>query len=225
MVGKKQISFLLYGLLLFVFLQALITLFATQSFINKSVVTQAKIMSVTKRLLSYETIIRFGTKNNTLIEARSYLLLKPRAGKIIEIRYHPLIPSIISENVFYQIWYSLLEILTLLAMISAMVYIVHLFNCRKLRRDKKIKNAGNHIYTSFREVEAILKVTKNGRHPYQIISEWKDSKTDKTYSFKSEYIWENPIEYILDKSIKVMIDQDNKKSYLMDLSFLPQHLI
>ena len=222
MYSKKQISLFLYVLLVFVFFQALITVSSTFSFINRSVITQAEVVSVKKHLLFYKAVIRFGTENNTLIETGSRLLLKPRIGESIEIRYQRMIPSITSKNVFYQLWFDLFQLLFVLMLLAVLIYALHICSCWKLKQNKKIKNAGNHIYTRFKQVESVLKVTKNGRHPYQIISEWKDSRTNKTYLFKSEYIWDNPIEYILDKTITVMIDSKNKKKYLMDLSFLPQ---
>jgi len=222
MTGKKQISLFLYGMLVIILFQSLMIASTTFSFINSSVITRAEVISVTKGQLFYKTVLRFGTENNTLIETDSHLILKPKMGESIEIRYQRMIPSIITKNVFHQVWFDLFKVLFLLIFLGGVIYILHACSGWKLKRNKEIKNAGNHIYTRFKQVEAVIKVTKNGRHPYQIISEWKDGRTNKTYLFKSEYIWDNPIEYILDKTIKVMIDSKNKKKYLMDLSFLPQ---
>jgi hypothetical protein len=76
------------------------------------------------------------------------------------------------------------------------------------------------IATEFQSVEQNKSETIGGQHPYQIISQWLDSRTNKVYVFRSQNISFNPEKFIQRKEIQVRIDPDNPKKYSMDISFL-----
>ncbi|HVI49087.1 MAG TPA: hypothetical protein VM802_29745 [Chitinophaga sp.] len=62
----------------------------------------------------------------------------------------------------------------------------------------------------------------NGRHPYYIRCQWKDTLTGQTYQFKSGYIWHNPEPQLQhQQKLDVYINPDKPgKNYYVDTTFL-----
>jgi hypothetical protein len=62
----------------------------------------------------------------------------------------------------------------------------------------------------------------NGRSPYHIISQSPDPASNTVRVFESENIWFDPSEYIKEETIDVLVDPNNPRKYVMDISFLPK---
>ncbi|MDH5517077.1 MAG: hypothetical protein OEY36_04540 [Gammaproteobacteria bacterium] len=196
----------------------------TFHFQQSAIRTEAQIHSVNKQWLFYRVGLGFETRYKTPLKADVSLFKKPQSGQIVAVLYNPIVPADVRPDSFLAVWSSSLMLLLLLGFLIVLMYSGNVCVNWKRNSRQKLKQAGNHIYTRFKSVEAVLKVSKDGRHPYQIISSWEDVRAKKTYLFKSDYIWQNPIEYIMGDTITVMIDSKNKKKYLMDLGFLPENL-
>lgn len=225
MIGKKQIKWILWCFLLFLVVKLYASVTYNVGFIKQSVITAARIVSVDKTPIGYTAKVRFLTSHATPIEAKVFSLAKPLVGKLVSVKYNPVIPVLIEKNSLLEMWLNAFLTASLIVGVIFFLYIIKIFSCWDKNRNKKIKQTGNHIYTKFKAVEAVLKVRKEGKHPYQIISSWHNGKNNKEYFFKSEYLWNNPVEYILDQTIVVLIDNKNVKKYVMDLSFLPENII
>ena len=223
MINKKQVKWILLSFLLFLFINLYLTSSYTLSFIDQSVATKAKVVAVDKKSIGYNATVRFLTSYETILDADMFSLTAPVAGQVVDIKYNRVIPVQLTKDSFFEIWFSTILIISLILLAAILFYVIKVCSGWKKNRNKKMRQAGNHIYTTFKAVEAVLKVKKEGRHPYQIISSWHDIKANKTYYFKSDYIWKNPVDYILDKTIKVIIDNKSKKKYIMDLNFLPEN--
>lgn len=222
MINKKTITGMLWFFLILLFVRFYLMTLYNWQFIEQSSVAKAKVMSVVKKNLAYKTTIRFITEHNTMLEVDLDLLTEHQSGQIITIRYNPIIPAQLTRDTFLETWFSSLLTAGLFLLLAIILYVMSVCLCWKKNKDKKLRRGGNHIYTQFDAVEAVFKVKKAGKHPYQIISSWHDGAANKTYYFKSKYIWQNPIEYIIDQTITVIIDNKNKKKYVMDLNFLPE---
>ena len=86
---------------------------------------------------------------------------------------------------------------------------------------KRLKKRGKSIVTHFKGVEENTFVVVNGRHPYQIVTEWRNPDTNKIHLFYSKELWFDPSIYIDINKITVFVDENNLNTYYMDLSFLP----
>lgn len=225
MIGKEQIKWILWCCLLFLIVKLYVSVTYNIGFIKQSVVSDARIVSVDKKPIGYTAKVHFLTLHATPIEAKVFTLAKPLIGELVGVKYNPVIPVLIEKNSFLEIWLNVFITAGLIVGVIFLLYIIKICSCWKKNRNKKIKQAGNHIYTKFKAVEAVLKVQKKGKHPYQIISSWHNRKDNKEYFFKSEYLWSNPVDYILDQTIVVLIDNKSVKKYVMDLSFLPDKII
>ncbi len=58
-------------------------------------------------------------------------------------------------------------------------------------------------------------------HQYEIISQWSHPRTGQVYTFISQPLKQDPSAK-LTETVRVKVDLDNPKAYIMDLSFLGQ---
>ena len=97
-----------------------------------------------------------------------------------------------------------------------------LFMLLKKRRDKYLKKYGIPIETDSLRVELNTNLEVNGRHPFRVLTQWKNPVTNDVHIFHSNNIWFDPSKYIEGTKIIVYIERNNPKKYYLDLSFLPK---
>jgi len=210
---------------IFVLLLA-IQFFHTQHFLSRSTNTNATVISVAEQSPFKSVTLRYVTDNQTVLENTIPLISTDvKTGDQLAVRYNRIIPVQVRVENFIETWSAslLYAALTVISVLSFALVCVTSNWC--IKRAKKLQRDGNHIYTQYKSIEADIKAEKNGKYPYRIISTWFDPKTKKQYEFKSQHLWNNPQDYIMDQTIKVMIDIKNKRKYLMDLSFLPDNIL
>lgn len=225
MFNKKRLKWLLWCFLFVLFAKLYVSTEYTLKFIEQSVETNAKVLAVSKNTVGYNTLLKFVTKFDTVLNVEVLMLTEHKVGQVLPIFYNPIIPVQLSKNSFFEIWFSTFLTASLIIHLIIILYVTSIWSNWRKRRNQKLRYGGNHVFTDFVAVEVVTDIKKEGRHPYQIISSWHDNRKDKTYFFKSEYLWKNPLEFIFDKSIKVIIDNKNMKKYVMDLRFLPNDFI
>jgi len=203
-----------------------IQFFHTQHFLSRSTNTNATVINVAQQSAFKSVTLMYVTEHQTVLESTiPVVATEVKAGNQLPVRYNRIIPVQVRIASFTETWSTSL-IYAALSVISALSFvIICLVSSWYKNRAKKLIRDGNHIYTQYKSIEADIKAEKNGKYPYRIISSWFDPKTKKQYEFKSQHLWDNPQDYIMDQTIKVMIDIKNKKKYLMDLSFLPDKIL
>lgn len=200
--------------------------FHTQHFLSRSTNTSATVIKVAQQSVFKTVTLRYVTQHQTVLESTIPVAVTAiKAGDQLQVLYNRIIPVQVRVDSFIETWsaslmYAALSVITVLSF-----SLIHLASNWFKNRAKKLLREGDHIYTQYKSIEADIKAEKNGKYPYRIISSWFDPKTKKQYEFKSQQLWENPQDYIMDQTIKVMIDRKNKKKYLMDLSFLPDNIL
>jgi hypothetical protein len=96
---------------------------------------------------------------------------------------------------------------------------------KKAKKEKWLLENGQSIRTKFVSVQMNQSLSVNNIHPFIVISQWQDPLTSVIHQFKSKNIWFNPHTHIdAEKTITVLYDPADMKSYVMDLSFLPAAL-
>ncbi|MDR7129537.1 uncharacterized protein YneF (UPF0154 family) [Algoriphagus sp. 4150] len=140
----------------------------------------------------------------------------------VSVLYPPDDPQKAEIEAFFPLWGGVL----VLGILGSVFFLVGggIILVKKLKGDKEslLKSRGKLIQTDFQSVVLNTSLTVNGRHPYHILSQWKNPGTSKVHVFKSNNLWFDPSDYIVDKSISVFIEPSNPKKYHVDLSFLPK---
>ena len=93
-----------------------------------------------------------------------------------------------------------------------------------LRRHEleRLKASGRALATRYVEMVKNPSLSVNGRHPFRIITEWRDPATHELRLFYSENLWFDPTRHVELSTITVFVDPHDPSSYLMDVSFLPK---
>lgn len=174
---------------------------------------------------TYHPRVRFRTRTGQDMEFVSNTGSMPaayRQNEAVTIVYDPEDPAHASINGFWSLWLGTV-IATGLGIVFALVGIVSLAWMRRQRRMKEwLRANGQQIQTNFERVELDTSLTVNGSHPYRIISQWLNPRTNQIHVFKSESIWYDPAKYIGGGMIGVWIDPNDPKRYAMETGFLPQ---
>jgi len=210
-------------------LVVLFIMFATESyytrnFLSQSLPTNAMVISVGGAGVMSNSVVRITTEYQTVLDVTVKTVKPVQLGQALPVLYNRIIPAQLKVDYQYEIWFKSLFYLLLILLVAIGIFLFRTCCNWKTNKLKKLRREGNHIYTQFESVKAVVKVLKDGKHPYQIVSTWVDHKSKKKHTFKSQYLWKNPVDYIMDQTITVMIDDKNKKKYLMDLSFLPDNI-
>jgi len=209
-----------------------ITFFNARNFIRDSVATTGTVVDlVLEDSISddsgpvYYPVVSFMTNNGETVEFKaSYGSNPPRhpRGDEVEVRYDPYDPYGARLDSFFALWvipviFGAIGFVIIDAGITILV-----ISALSSRKEKWLRESGKAITTEFQGVEVNTSVRVNNRHPYQIVSQWLDPATNEVYVFKSKNIWFNPEEFIQSNEIRVLMDPNNPKKYLMDTSFLPE---
>ncbi len=209
-----------------------ITFFNARNFIRDSVVTTGTVVDlVLEDSISddsgpvYYPVVSFITDDGETVEFKaSYGSNPPRhsRGEKIKVRYDPYDPYGARLDSFFALWgipviFGVIGFVIIDAGITVLV-----ISALSSRKEKWLRESGKTIATELQAVEVNTSVRVNNRHPYQIVSQWLDPATNEVHVFKSKNIWFNPEEFIQSNEIRVLIDPNNPKKYLMDTSFLPE---
>jgi hypothetical protein len=97
-----------------------------------------------------------------------------------------------------------------------------LYRQRQRRLAARLRAQGHAIEASIQGVEPNEAVSVNGRHPFVVLCQWQNPATQEVHVFRSENLWFDPSDYLKRPKLRVFIEPENPKRYLVDLSFLPK---
>lgn len=174
---------------------------------------------------TYRPVVEFTTATGKQIEFTSSVGSSPpshRVGETVTVLYNPADPYSARIKSFFQLWFGFL-IVFLLGLVFAAIGLTMIFLRRRgQKRSEWLRAHGRRVRTSFTGVELNQSLRVNGRSPYQIVSQSNDPSTNGVRVYQSENIWFDPSEYIKGEAIDVLVDPNNPKKYVMDISFLPK---
>lgn len=93
---------------------------------------------------------------------------------------------------------------------------------------KKLKINGTVVYATYTETVYNSSYHVNGKSPYNIICVWDNPADGNKYIFKSDNIWVNPENIIMEKNIQtipVYIDPNNLKKYYVDVDSILNNVV
>lgn len=200
-----------------------------QAFLEKAETTQGTVIEMipkrSKDSTTYSPVVSFTTKSGQTITYTSSTSSNPPSydvGEKVEIFYDPANPNDAEINGFFSLWLGVL----ILGFIGTVFFLIGslgvLLRYLKNKKAQNIRQTGKPISAKFTQVQLNTSQTLNGRNPFQILSQWQDPKTDELYVFKSDSIWFDPTDFVKTDTIRVFIDPENPKDYVMDISFLPK---
>jgi len=173
----------------------------------------------------YKPVVRFNTSDGQIVEFMSSTGSNPASysvGEKVTILYLPSDP----QNAKIKGYFSLYGAAVIVGGIGSAFFLVGLtfFIVTKLKnkKEKYLEQHGTPIETKFQSVQLNKGFEVNGRHPFQVLTQWQNPSTSEIHIFRSNNIWYDPTQYIGDRSITVFIERNNPNKYFVDVSFLPK---
>ena len=174
---------------------------------------------------TYRPVVEFTTATGKRIEFVSSVGSSPpshRVGEAVKVLYKPTDPQSARIKSFFQLWFGFLIVFALGLVFAAIGLGMIFVRRRGRKRAEWLRQHGRRMKTAFKGVELNQSLRVNGRSPYQIVSQSSDPASNAVRLFQSENIWFDPSEYIRGEVIEVLVDPNDPKKYVMDISFLPK---
>lgn len=200
----------------------------TQEFLGRAVSAQGTVVELVRSRSSdsttYRPVVQFTTVDGRPVEMVSSVGSNPpgySVGETVEVRYDPAHPEDAKLTGFFSLWFLPLLLMGLGTVFASIGLAFSLSAKVRARRAAQLRQEGTPIQTTFQSVERNTSLRVNGRHPFRIVSQWRNPGTGEIHVFESENLWFDPSEYVTGRHVTVYIERDNPRRYWVDLSFLP----
>lgn len=202
---------------------------SSSSFLDGAVTTEGTVIELVRSRsedsITYRPVVQFTPQNASAMEFLSSAGSNPPSyspGQRVEVLYDPTNPADARLKSFFSLWGASLIVGGLGALFFLTGVACFFVPALDTRSYKALKDSGLRIDTQFQGVERNSVLSVNGKHPYQIITQWLNPSTMQVHVFKSQNLWFDPSPYINTDTIAVFIEQDDPKKYHMDIEFLPK---
>lgn len=168
--------------------------------------------------------VRFRTGEGREVQFTSSVSSKPpsyRVGETVEVLYRHDRPDDAEVNAIMTLWLGTI-ILGGMGSVFSLIGGALVFASSRKAGDPRLKLNGQALQTDFQSVERDTSYSVNGRHPYQVVTQWKNPNTGEIHLFHSDHLWYDPTAHIKTDRITVYVDRGNPGKYFMDISFLPK---
>lgn len=143
-------------------------------------------------------------------------------GETVTVLYDPVHPGHATIDSFGERWVGpiiLGGLGTVFSLIGGTLLAIAL-------RRKKVRawlaQHGTRVQAKFEDIDLDTSLEVNGRNPWVITAQWQHPTTRKIYVFESDSIWFDPTDYVQRETVDVIVNINNPKEYVMDISFLPE---
>ncbi len=203
----------------------------TSGFISRAVEADGEVIDLDRSRSSssssttYRPVVAFTTATGKRIEFTSSVGSSPpshRVGERVKVLYQPGDPQSARIKSFFHLWFGFLIVFALGLVFAAIGLTMIFVRTRGRKRAEWLHQHGRRVKTAYKGVELNQSLRVNGRSPYQIISQSSDPASNTVRVFESENIWFDPSEYIKSETIDVLVDPNDPRKYVMDISFLPK---
>lgn len=203
---------------------------STRSFVARAAVAQGTVVALapssgSKNSTVYHPVVDYVLPGGQMIEIRSSAGSSPPAysvGEKVEVLYLPDRPRDGRIRGVFSLWGGPLILGGLGLVFSGIGGGMKLASLRKSRQTADLRQQGTPVQTAFQAVRMNPSFAVNGRHPFQVVTQWLNPATGKLHVFHSDNLWFDPGELIESRKITVYLDLSNPQRYTMDLSFLPE---
>jgi Protein of unknown function (DUF3592)/TIR domain len=141
-------------------------------------------------------------------------------GDVVPILFDPKQPSSAIPDTFWGRWLFAIIFggVGILVCVGGMIPFA--WRYRRRRKMRRLLKEGRPIVTAFHSVEQNTTIEVNGRHPFFVITQWRNPVSHQLVQFRSPALWEDPTVKAKDRMITVVVDPENFHDYVMDLSYL-----
>jgi hypothetical protein len=174
---------------------------------------------------SYYPRVRFRAANGREIEFISSTGTFPaayRENEGVNVLYDPDDPQHAEIKGFWNLWLGPVIMLGLGVLFTGGVAIAIVWMRKQRLLHQWLRTNGLRIQANFERVELNTSLTVNGSHPYRIVGQWLNPRTNQVHVFHSDNLWFDPAPYVSGPTVDVWIDPEDPKRYMVDTAFLPQ---
>lgn len=201
----------------------------TRSFVAQAEVAPGTVVALNRTTSgdsnAYYPVVDFVTPQGRRVEIHSSYGSSPPAysvGEKVEVLYLPDRPEEAKIRGILSLWGGAIILGGVGLVFAAVGGGMTLFPFLRARRNAELRQSGLPTPTAFQSVRLNSRLRVNGRHPYQIVTQWLNPETGKLHVFHSENLWFDPSELVARREITVYLDRNDPKRYWMDVSFLPR---
>ena len=192
----------------------------TSSFVAQARKAQGTVVA----LRSGAPEVKFRTEDGREVRFTSSVSSKPPSydvGETVEVLYRPDRPEDAEVDALMTLWFGAI-LLGGMGSVFSLVGAALVFGWGRRAADPRLKLTGMSIQTDFQSVERDTSYSEDGRHPFLIVTQWKNPGTGEIHLFHSDPLWYDPSSHIKTGKITVYIERGNPAKYFMDVSFLPR---
>ena len=168
-------------------------------------------------------VVSFTTARGETIEFQSSYGSNPPAydvGAGVRVKYDPKRPGMAEIDSVAKIMFFVLLFSGFGVSSVTIGFIPMLVRIARRRRLINILRDGRPIIATFHSVEEDTTVKVQNRHPYRVVAEWRNPISKELVHFRSHGVWKDPTEQAKKRLITVVVDPNNFRRYVVDLSFL-----
>lgn len=204
---------------------------STSSFVAEATRAEGTVIDLVRSRSSsswgntYAPTVQFISQNGQTIEFVSSTGTNPPSyskGQKVEVLYRPTEPQNAEINGFFSLWGSAI----LVGGTGGVLFLVGsgiiLAGLLKGRKSALLRKNGTPIETEFLSVEHDTAWSVNGKHPFTVLTQWRDPSTSELHVFKSHNLWFDPSSHLKSRKVTVFIAKGNPREYVVDLSFLSE---
>ncbi|MBT2773619.1 DUF3592 domain-containing protein [Halomonas sp. ISL-60] len=201
----------------------------TRDFLSEAVITQGTVVELVEYRssdsITYRPVVQFTNESGQLVNFTSSTSSNPPSytpGQQVDVLYQPGERSSPRINSFFSLW-GAETILAGIGIVFLLAGVILMFVPEfRHRKGETLKKNGVPIDTDYQGVELNTRFSVNGRHPFQVVTQWQNPATSEVHVFKSNNIWFDPSNYIHTDTITVFYEKGDLQQYHVDLSFLPK---
>lgn len=226
-LGFAKYLALILGLVLMVIAYMLFQ--SASAFLDKAVSAEGTVTELVRSRsddsISYRPVVEFTAQNGTPVEFVSSVGSNPpnySPGERVEVLYDPANPVDAQLNSNLASWGGSVVVAGIGGLFLVSGLVMFFTGRRNAARKAALMQEGLRLETTYQGVERNTGFSVNGKHPYNVNTQWLNPESLEVHVFKSENLWFDPSPYIDTQTIAVFIEQGNPGKYHMDLSFLPK---
>ena len=225
---KRNFFFFFFGIFAFVGsilgLVAGVLWFGEIDIQNKGERSEGRVVDMLYSDGAQAPVVEFPLGDGSIHQYSSNLYSSPpsyEVGEMVELWYDPNNPDRVSMAGMDS-WFAPVILGVFFLVFGGIGYGGLIYQILKWRDVVKLKRSGTAVEAKLAGIYQNGSVTMNGKHPWVIKCEWKDSLSNKTYTYISEHIWYDPTDYVQGDTMRVLIDPNDPGMYYVDTAFLPE---
>lgn len=176
--------------------------------------------SASEGALYYHPVVEFETAAGARARFVSSTGSNPpsyREGQAVSVLYPRDAPEKAQIRSFWSLWFGAVASAGM-GMVFVAVWLVLVAVLGAGARHRDLVQTGVPVEAVFVGVEHNRNITVNRRHPLVVVMRWTDPESGRSYTFRSENLWEDPAGRLEPSAVRVFIQRGNPRRYYVDLS-------